>query len=95
MDFKFERAIVLGALIRNSDGSITICPEFRSCRTTIPTDGVHYEVTEHLQDSNVVVVDFGPEGLRTKEVVIGVAHEENLEHISRNKFHQPFAGLLE
>ena len=86
MNLNFDRSVVLGALINNSDGSVTACAEFHSKRVTVPSRNIHYRVTRHLDDSSVIVVDFGPEGQSTNEIVVGVGHEDNIQHINHNPY---------
>ncbi|MBI2617882.1 hypothetical protein HYW58_00270 [Candidatus Kaiserbacteria bacterium] len=94
MKFNFSRSFVLGALIKNPDGSVTACPAFHPWRVTVPPEKVRQEVTQHLDDSSVIVVDLGPKNLLTDEIVVGGGDEENFRHISRNLHFTPFAGLL-
>ncbi len=90
--FDFQRSIVLGALIQNTDGTVTVCPLFHNQGATIPQENVTHQVVEELEDSSVIVVDLGPDGLLTDRVIIGVGHEENMRHINRSRYYQPFFG---
>ncbi len=95
MDLNFDRSVVLGALINNPDGSVTVCPEFSFQRITIPSKNVRYQVTKKLDDSSVVVVDLGPCGLLTDEIVIGVGHIEDItQSISHDPDFEPFDKFL-
>ncbi len=88
MKFNFNRSVVLGALIKNPNGSVTVRPAIAGWSVTISSKNVHYEVISSRHDTSVLVVDLGPKGQSTDEIIVGVGHMDKVRDINHNRYYQ-------
>ena len=84
MRFSFKRSSVLGRIIRLPRGYYQIKMLSFSHPIKIQVNNIRLTLTKHLHGMSCVVVDPGPKGIRTKEVVIAVGSNNRLRQLRSN-----------
>jgi hypothetical protein len=77
MEFNFERSVVFGGARRSADGKqVVIERAFHSKPVSVPVEFVQFIRTSRLRDMSLVVVDLGPLGELTGEVIIAAGRKD-------------------
>ena len=77
MEFNFARSNVFGRALRSADGkSVVIERAFYQRSISVSPEKVRIIRTGHLNDMSLVVVDLGPLGEQTDEVIIAAGRKE-------------------
>jgi hypothetical protein len=91
--FDFERAKVLAEIRQESVGKVRVRPGLTTESIVLTWHSIRFIRTKHLDDSGTVVVDLGPEGMETKQVVIAGGSQHSLEQFFRFNSDMNFPGM--